>query len=79
MGVWEGVAKLPKVSWEPAMPDPSTAVLGVASPQGGRPAAVFFPFGHPTPYAYDQKQSYGNSVVHCASSEPRIANRTVTM
>jgi hypothetical protein len=30
---------------------PRTAVSGVARPQGGRPAAVFYPFGHPTPYA----------------------------
>jgi hypothetical protein len=27
------------------------AVSGVAFPQGGRPASVFYPFGHPTPYA----------------------------
>jgi hypothetical protein len=44
---------LPKVSPGPAMPcegaTPETA--GVARPQGGQPAAVFFPFGHPTPYA----------------------------
>jgi protein-L-isoaspartate O-methyltransferase len=24
----------------------------VAHPQGRRPAAIFYPFGHPTPYAY---------------------------
>jgi hypothetical protein len=28
------------------------AVSGVAHPQDGWPAAVFFPFGHPMPYAY---------------------------
>jgi hypothetical protein len=28
------------------------AISGVAHPQGGRPAAVFYLFGHPTPYAY---------------------------
>jgi hypothetical protein len=56
---------LPKVSPGPAMPDPSTPwgratpekplrpFKGVALPQGGRPAAVFFPFGHPTSYACD--------------------------
>jgi hypothetical protein len=30
-----------------------TAVSRAARPQGGRPAAVFYPFGHPTPYTYD--------------------------
>jgi hypothetical protein len=28
------------------------AVSGVARPLGGQPAAVFYPLGHPTPYAY---------------------------
>jgi hypothetical protein len=28
------------------------AVWGVAHLQGGRPSAVFYPLGHPTPYAY---------------------------
>jgi hypothetical protein len=28
-----------------------TAVSGVARPQGGRPAALFYPFVHPMPYA----------------------------
>jgi hypothetical protein len=32
------------------------AVSGVASQQGGRPAAVLYPFGHPTPYAYDGRR-----------------------
>jgi uncharacterized protein YyaL (SSP411 family) len=27
------------------------AVSGVARQQGGWPLAVFYPFGHPTPYA----------------------------
>jgi hypothetical protein len=36
------------------MPDPSTAVSGVARPLGGRSVAVYNPFGHPTPYAYGQ-------------------------
>jgi hypothetical protein len=30
-----------------------TAVSGVACPQGSRPEADFYPFGHPTPYAYE--------------------------
>jgi hypothetical protein len=51
---------LPKVSTGPAMPypftpweqaTPETAASGVAHPQGWRPAAVFYPLGHPTPYA----------------------------
>jgi hypothetical protein len=55
---------LPKVSPELAMPDPSrpcgratpdTAVSGVAHPQGRRPAAVFYPFEHPMPYAHDER------------------------
>jgi hypothetical protein len=31
-------------------PDGLTAVWGVARPQGGQPAAVFFPLGYPFPY-----------------------------
>jgi hypothetical protein len=30
---------------------------GVARLHGKRPAAVFYPFGHPTPYAYVSKDS----------------------
>jgi hypothetical protein len=45
-----GIHGLPKVSPGPAKPDPYTAVLGVARPQGGQPAAVFFPLGYPFPY-----------------------------
>jgi hypothetical protein len=37
---------LPKVSPGPALPDPSKP--------GGWPAVVFYPLGHPTPYAYDE-------------------------
>jgi hypothetical protein len=29
------------------------AVSGVARPQGGQPAAVFYPLGHLKPYAYE--------------------------
>jgi hypothetical protein len=58
-----------KVSLGPALVDPSTlcgrvtpenglmAVSGVACPQGGQPATVFYPFGHPSPYSYDSKQN----------------------
>jgi YD repeat-containing protein len=50
---------LPKVSLGLAMPYPfapwgrATPQTGMAYPQGGQPAAVFYPFGHPLPYAYD--------------------------
>jgi hypothetical protein len=29
------------------------AISGVARKQGGGPVAVYYPFGHPMPYAYD--------------------------
>jgi hypothetical protein len=29
------------------------AISGVARTQGGHPVAVYYPFGHPTLYAYD--------------------------
>jgi hypothetical protein len=73
---------LPGVSPGPAIPYPSTpcgwttpeialyyiviAVSGVAHPQGGQPAAVFYPFGHPTPYAHTSP-----------SQDRQPANRTV--
>jgi hypothetical protein len=31
------------------------AASGMARPQGRRPAAVFYPFGHPLPQAYDSQ------------------------
>jgi hypothetical protein len=31
------------------------AVSGVDHPQGGWPAAVFYPLGDPTPYAHERK------------------------
>jgi hypothetical protein len=39
------------------------AVSGVAHLQGRRPAAVFYPFGHPTPYAYDLKSNFGDLIM----------------
>jgi hypothetical protein len=53
MGIWQGVPmdslKFPKVpSWSTLLPP----LKGPKDPKGGRPAAVFYPFGHPTPYAY---------------------------
>jgi hypothetical protein len=34
---------------------PETTVSGVTCKQGKRPAAVFCPFGRPTPYAYNSR------------------------
>jgi hypothetical protein len=59
-----GIHGLPKVSPRPALPNPSmtpgpatpkTALLpfqGLVCSQGGQPAALSYPFGHPTLYAY---------------------------
>jgi hypothetical protein len=33
------------------------AVSGVARPQGGQPAAIFYPLVHPMPYAYASENS----------------------
>jgi hypothetical protein len=35
------------------------AAFVLACPQGWRPAAVFYPFGHPTPYAYEWIFKFG--------------------
>jgi hypothetical protein len=65
MSGWQGAANdqgLPKVSLGPTMPYPSTPCrrpplkrlhghFGAGHLQGGRPAAVFYPLGYPTPYA----------------------------
>jgi hypothetical protein len=65
MGVWQGPSGgqgLPKVSIGCVMPNPFTpcgratpinAVSGVVCLQSEQPAAVFYPLGHPTPYAYE--------------------------
>jgi hypothetical protein len=46
---------------DPSMPcrqaTPKTPVFGVARPQGGQPADVFFSFGNPTLYAYGHKDT----------------------
>jgi hypothetical protein len=47
LGVWQGVARLPKVLPRPAMPYPTTP-CGRDTPE----TAVLYPFGHPTPSAY---------------------------
>jgi hypothetical protein len=49
-----GGHRLPKVSHMPVMPDPSTP-CGRATPE----TAVFYPFGHPTPYAYGYRDGSG--------------------
>jgi hypothetical protein len=64
---------VPNVSLGPAMPDRSmpcgwaghpwnglTAISGVACPQGRRPAAIFYPSGHTTPYACDYNFFFRN-------------------
>jgi hypothetical protein len=50
---------LPKISPGPALPfyalrtgNPRNGLSELARPQGGRPAAVSYPFGRPSPYAY---------------------------
>jgi hypothetical protein len=70
MGVCQGVATghgLPKVSLGPAVPNP----YKLCGPQG-RPAAVFYPFGHPTPYAYE-----GEHPVAGRPTAPRRGRRHV--
>jgi hypothetical protein len=61
---------LPEVPLGPAMPNPSmpcrratiqTTVSEVARSQGGRPGAVFNPFGYPMPYAYGKNMSAINT------------------
>jgi hypothetical protein len=52
LDVWQGVAKLGMHSLKfhpgPPCPTPETALWS-----GWQPWAVFYPFGHPTPYAYE--------------------------
>jgi hypothetical protein len=61
--------ELPKVSLEPAMPKPSTsyglAVSGVVRLQGRRPAAVFYSFEHPTPYAIGKSHTPEKEMQNC--------------
>jgi hypothetical protein len=65
MGVWQGVtmdshksftwARHAQPFYAPRAGHPChslMAVSGVTRLQGGRSAAVFYPLGHPTPYAY---------------------------
>jgi len=74
MGAWQGVTngqltmdylKFPPcaTSLRPASgppQNPETAIFGVARLQGGRPVAVLYHFGHPTPYASGRRCSLIN-------------------
>jgi hypothetical protein len=57
MGVWQGVA-MDSIKFHLGLLCPiflclgPTAISGVACLQGRWPAAIFYPLGHPTPYAY---------------------------
>jgi hypothetical protein len=48
-GVWQGVA-IDSLKFHPG----PTFIRPAGRLQGERPVAVFYPFGHPTPYAYDE-------------------------
>jgi hypothetical protein len=50
MGVWQGV-NLNCLKFHLGPPCPM-AVSRVAGLQGAQPAAIFYPLGHPMPYAY---------------------------
>jgi hypothetical protein len=65
-GVCQGVA-MASIKYHSGPPCPTLLCLAgglplkrpyglfrVALPQGGRPATVFYPFGHPTPYLYEK-------------------------
>jgi hypothetical protein len=59
--VREGVATA-SLKFHPGLPSP-TLIRPAGGPQGGRPAAVFFPLGYPFPYgpAYDMSEFAVNS------------------
>jgi hypothetical protein len=50
MGVWQGVA-MDSLKFHPGPPCP-TSINPAARPLLKGPAAVFYPFGHPTPHVY---------------------------
>jgi hypothetical protein len=73
VGVWQGVA-MDSIMYHSGLPYPIllhsaggpprnglTAVSRVVCLKYGRPAAVFYPFGHPTLYAYEQNQTKGKT------------------
>jgi hypothetical protein len=49
-GIWQGVS-IDSLKFYPG-PQCLTFLRLVARPQGGQPAAIFHPLGHPTPFAY---------------------------
>jgi hypothetical protein len=57
MGVWQEVA-MDSLNLHPGLP---CHVSGVACQQGRRPAAVFYPLGHPTPYAHGSQKKPGEA------------------
>jgi hypothetical protein len=71
---------LPQVLLGPAMPNPSTpcrratseTAVGLARPQGGWPAAVFYPLGRPMSNAYEDapSKSSGLFVNNCWHIHP---------
>jgi hypothetical protein len=75
---------LPKVSFGPTMPysstpcgqaTPDTAVSCVACLQGGRPAAVFFPFGHPPPCLYVRERNLQVFTASVNQAEQNLSHR----
>jgi hypothetical protein len=77
-----GGHRLPKVSLGPAMPYSSTP-CGLASPETvlrlfeRRSAAIFYPFGHPTPYAYGSVDAWCGYGCHGDATE-KSSKRTGT-
>jgi hypothetical protein len=59
MGVWQGLAmdSLKFTRARHALPFYALRASGVVPLQGGRPGAVFYPFGHPMPYAYGRSRA----------------------
>jgi hypothetical protein len=64
--ILEGITRVKMFPEPPSYPpcfDPSIP-CGRATPETvGRPEAVFFPFGHPTPYAYDAMLHPGDHIL----------------
>jgi hypothetical protein len=78
----KGGHRLPKVLLGPAMPDPFMRCgwtqlkwlygrFRGGHPQGERPAAVFYPLEHPTPYAYALTGNSSMMLDRVASAPPR--------
>jgi hypothetical protein len=69
IGVWKGVP-MDSLNFHPGplcltllhpargdTPVMALVISGVVHQQDGRPAPIFYPFGHPTPYAYEHLRS----------------------